>query len=94
MTELKDISNSTNKDPEMPAKQEGGIDYSDVVDVSPAAVSPNEVKLQMADNVESSRMPESGNSYQELNSGDSQRDSKISVDGSQVDLGNPATMKD
>ena len=38
-------------------------DDSGVVEVPPSAVSPNEVKLQMADDVESARMPESGNSY-------------------------------
>lgn len=62
MTELKDME-SANKDPEMPAKQDGVNDDSGVVEVPPSAVSPNEVKLQMADAVESARMPESGNSY-------------------------------
>ena len=63
MTELKDISDSANRDPETPAKQDGGIDDSESAEVPPAAVSPNEVKLQMADAVESVRLPESGNSY-------------------------------
>ena len=91
MTELKVIKESSDKDPEAPVKQDGGIDDSDVVEVPPAAVSPNEVKLQMADAVESARMPDSGNSSRELEN--SQRDSKISVDDN-VDLGNSVAMKD